>query len=122
MTRDGLVRTNDNCVGCNKCIGVCSCMGAMVARQETDGRNIIEVDGSKCVACGACFDACEHGAREYVDDTEDFFKALQRGERISILIAPAFLGNKPERHGRQSDDQRVLWSGYHHLGLSELHR
>lgn len=79
MTKEGLVRTNDNCVGCNKCIGVCSCMGAMVARQEPDGRNIIEVDGAKCVACGACFDACEHGAREYVDDTEAFFQALQRG-------------------------------------------
>ena len=98
MTKEGLVRTNDNCVGCNKCIGVCSCMGAMVARQEPDGRNIIEVDGAKCVACGACFDACEHGAREYVDDTEAFFQALQRGERISILIAPAFLANYPREY------------------------
>ncbi|MDE5892233.1 MAG: 4Fe-4S binding protein [Acetatifactor sp.] len=93
MTKEGLVRTNENCVGCNKCIGVCSCMGAMVAHQEPDGRNVIEVDGSKCVACGACFDACEHGAREYIDDTEEFFRALERGEKISILIAPAFLAN-----------------------------
>ena len=99
MTKEGLVRTNANCVGCNKCIGACSCMGAMVAHREPDGRNVIEVDGSKCVACGACFDACEHNAREYVDDTEAFFEALGRGERISLLIAPAFLANYPKEYG-----------------------
>ena len=98
MTKEGLVRTNENCVGCNKCIGTCSCMGAMVAHQEPDGRNVIEVDGAKCVACGACFDACEHGAREFIDDTEEFFRALERGERISILIAPAFLANYPKEY------------------------
>ncbi len=91
----GLIRTNDNCVGCNKCIGVCSCMGATIAKKLEDGKNIIEIDGSKCVACGACFDACEHQAREYADDTEAFFEALHRGEKISILIAPAFLANYP---------------------------
>ncbi|MBO5283147.1 MAG: 4Fe-4S binding protein [Lachnospiraceae bacterium] len=98
MIKAGLVRTNENCVGCNKCIGTCSCMGAMVARQDESGRNMIEVDGSKCVACGACFDACEHGAREYVDDTEAFFRDLERGERISLLIAPAFLANYPKEY------------------------
>lgn len=94
----GLVRTNEKCVGCNKCIRVCSCIGAMIARTSEDGKNIIEVDGSKCVACGACFDACEHNAREFSDDTQAFFEALNRGERISILIAPAFLANYPKEY------------------------
>ena len=70
----GLIRTNENCVGCNKCISVCSCKGATIADKTEDGKNVIHVDGSKCVACGACFDACEHNAREYVDDTEAFLK------------------------------------------------
>lgn len=94
----GLVRTNDNCVGCNKCISVCSCVGATVASEAADGRNVINVDGTKCISCGACFDACEHNAREYADDTEAFFEALKRGERISILIAPAFLANYPREY------------------------
>ena len=98
MSNIALVRTNDKCVGCNKCIGVCSCMGAMVASENAQGQNIIEVDGDKCIACGACFDACEHNAREYVDDTEAFFEALKRGEKISILIAPAFLANYPREY------------------------
>ena len=99
MEQTGLVRTNDNCVGCNKCISVCSCVGATVAHQTEDGRNIINVDGNKCIACGACFDACEHNAREFVDDTEEFFAALKRGEKISILLAPAFLANYPNEYG-----------------------
>lgn len=94
----GLVRTNENCVGCNKCIRTCSCTGAMIARTDETGKNIIEVDGSKCVACGACFDACEHHAREFSDDTQEFFEALNRGENISILIAPAFLANYPKEY------------------------
>ena len=99
MEQTGLVRTNDNCVGCNKCISVCSCVGATVAHQTEDGRNIINIDGNKCIACGACFDACEHNAREFVDDTEEFFEALKRGEKISILLAPAFLANYPNEYG-----------------------
>ena len=94
----GLVKTNENCVGCNKCINACSCEGAMIASKDENGKNIIEVDGNKCVACGACFDACEHNAREFQDDTEAFFEALKRGERISVLIAPAFLANYPKEY------------------------
>lgn len=99
MTKENesLVFTNDKCIGCNKCISVCSCTGACVSR-EVDGVNRIDVDGSKCVACGACFDVCEHGAREYRDDTERFFEDLRRGEPISILIAPAFKANYPKEY------------------------
>ena len=109
----GLVRTNDNCVGCNKCINVCSCIGATLAIESADGKNVIEVDGSKCIGCGACFDACKHEAREYVDDTEEFFRALQRGEQISLLIAPAFLANYPKEY------ERVL-GGLKKLGINRM--
>lgn len=67
-------------------------MGANVAVEKGRG-NVIEVDPDKCIACGACIDACEHGAREYVDDTDAFFSDLKKGVKISVLIAPAFLAN-----------------------------
>ena len=90
----GLVKTNENCIGCNRCIRACSCTGANVA-VEKDRGNVIEVNPDKCIACGACIDACEHNAREYVDDVERFFEDLKRGANISVLIAPAFLANYP---------------------------
>jgi len=90
-----LVRTNEKCIGCNRCIRSCSCIGANIA-VEKDRGNVIEVDPVKCIACGSCIDACDHGAREYVDDVETFFEDLKRGQKISVLIAPAFLANYPK--------------------------
>ena len=95
----GLIRTNEKCIGCNRCIRTCSCTGANIAVEKERG-NIIEVDPKKCIACGACIDACDHGAREYEDDVDRFFSDLKRGEKISVLIAPAFLANYPNEYGR----------------------
>lgn len=95
----GLVKTNDKCVGCNRCISACPSSGANVAIEKDRG-NVIEVDPKKCIACGACIDACEHGAREYEDDVERFFDDLKKGTKISVLIAPAFLANYPTEYGR----------------------
>lgn len=95
--RASVVFTNDKCIGCNKCIGVCAAVGACVSSNE-DGKNKVVVDGSKCVACGACFDACEHDAREFIDDTERFFEDLKKGEKISLLLAPAFKANYPKEY------------------------
>lgn len=92
-----LVFTNDNCIGCNKCISVCSCVGANISVIK-NGKNWIEVDDKKCIACGACLDVCEHDAREYQDDTEQFFADLKKGVKISLLIAPAFRANYPSQY------------------------
>ena len=45
----GLVKTNSNCVGCNRCISACPSRGANVAIQKDRG-NVIEVDPKKCIA------------------------------------------------------------------------
>ena len=94
---EALVYTNDQCVGCHKCISVCPVLTANKAVEE-NGQNKIIVDGKQCVACGACFDACAHGARSYNDDTERFFEDLRKGEKISLLLAPAFLANYPREY------------------------
>ena len=92
-----LIRTNENCIGCNRCVGACSCTGANLSVLE-GGKSRIVVDPEKCVACGACIDVCEHHAREYVDDVERFFDDLKRGVNISVLIAPAFKANYPNEY------------------------
>ena len=95
----GLIITNENCIGCNRCVRACSCIGANIA-VEKDRGNVIEIDPAKCIACGSCLDACEHNAREYVDDVEKFFDDLKHGQRISVIIAPAFLANYPHEYSK----------------------
>lgn len=106
-------RTNENCVGCNKCIRSCSCSGASVARHLEDGKNVILVDGAKCISCGACLDVCVHGAREFIDDTDAFFQALEKGEKISLLIAPAFFASYPKEFG-------TILGGLRKLGANRM--
>ncbi len=112
MSGKSIVYTNDNCIGCNKCINVCSAIGACISSVE-DGKEHIVVDGSKCVACGSCIDVCVHGAREFEDDTERFFEDLKRGEKISILLAPAFKANYP-------DEYNSVLGGLKDLGVNRI--
>ena len=107
-----LVYTNDHCIGCNKCISSCPILNANKAI-IVDGKPKIEVNEEQCIACGACFDACEHGAREYLDDTEQFFADLKKGEKISLLLAPAFLANYPKEY------ESVL-GGLKQLGVNRI--
>ena len=94
-----LVYTDDNCIGCNKCINACPAMGACMSVEDDEGKiRRIEVNPDYCVSCGACIDACKHDARKFMDDTERFFADLKKGEKISLLIAPAFLANYPREY------------------------
>lgn len=109
-----LVYTNENCVGCNKCINVCSAMGACISTAaDKEGRSRINVDPGRCVGCGACFDVCEHNAREYIDDTDVFLDDLAAGKEISLLIAPAFRANYP-------DDYEKVLGGLKALGVRHI--
>lgn len=107
-----LVYTNDNCIGCNRCISVCPVLTANKA-VEKDGKAVIEVNSRDCIACGACFDACDHGARSYYDDTEEFIRDLKNGEKISLLLAPAFAVNYPREY------KQVL-GGLKKLGVNRI--
>ncbi len=97
--RDSLIYTNDLCTGCNRCISACP---VLCANQSIGDGNMqrIDVKGQNCINCGACFDVCEHNARSYNDDTEVFFRDLKNGEKISLLIAPAFVANYPNEYGK----------------------
>ena len=109
-----LVYTNENCVGCNKCINVCSAMGACISTAaDTSGHSHINVDPARCVGCGACLDVCQHDAREYNDDTDAFLNDLAAGKEISLLIAPAFRANYPDEY------ERVL-GGLKALGVKRI--
>ena len=64
---EGLIYTNDNCIGCNHCISGCPVLGANVSVTEGE-TNRIYVDGDACIHCGKCLEVCPHNARECIHD------------------------------------------------------
>lgn len=112
VLNEGLVYTNDKCIGCNRCISLCPTITANHAVSDEAGSKIY-VSEASCIACGACFNACEHSARSYRDDTERFFEDLKDGKSISVLIAPAFTANYPDEY------EGTLW-GLKQLGVKHF--
>jgi iron only hydrogenase large subunit-like protein len=78
----------EKCTGCNKCIMNCPVIGANVAYNVGE-QSKIRVNTEKCIHCGECIKVCDHDARDFIDDTERFFKDLKGGKRISLVAAPA---------------------------------
>lgn len=87
----------DKCTACNKCIEACPVDFANEVYLTADGSRKLRVDDTYCIHCGACLNACDHGARDYVDDTDTFFADLASGKSISIVAAPAALVNFEDR-------------------------
>lgn len=108
----GFIFTNDKCIGCSKCISACPVISANRV-VELEGVSRVEVDDTNCIGCGACFDVCAHDARDYLDDTEQFFSDLAKGERISLLVAPAFIANYPKEYGK-------ILGGLKRLGVNRI--
>ena len=79
----------EKCTGCNKCIEACPVDCANEAYLSKDGKRKVRVDDQYCIHCGACLGICDHGARDYEDDTEAFFHDLAAGQSISVIAAPA---------------------------------
>lgn len=85
----GIVYTNNNCIGCNRCISQCSITGSNISLLE-NGVPSIKVDSRKCIHCGNCINLCVHDARAYDDDTDALFESLKAGEKISLVVSSSF--------------------------------
>ncbi len=94
---EGLIFTNEKCIGCNKCVRICGSFGASISHTRPD-HSTIEINPERCINCGACIDVCTHDARDYHDDTERFFEDLKKGKQISLLIAPSFEAKYPDEY------------------------
>ena len=103
----------DLCVGCNRCVRNCPVETANVVTLSDEGKVKVDIAADKCIACGECIDVCQHSARAYADDLERFLDDLRRGERISVMIAPAIRANR--------DEQGRLIAWFRALGAVKVH-
>ncbi|MDR2642442.1 MAG: methyl-accepting chemotaxis protein [Planctomycetaceae bacterium] len=90
-----VVRVNESrCLNCNVCIRVCP---ARFCNNGSNGQHI-DLNHNLCIGCGSCIRACPHGAREIIDDMEQFLNDLRRGIKMIAIVAPAIAANFPERY------------------------
>lgn len=74
----------EKCVNCHRCIAVCP------AKMCNDGSgDVVKLNSDLCLGCGECLEACTHGARIAIDDSEQFFKDIQDGVDMVAIVAPA---------------------------------
>lgn len=95
--QEGLIYTSSDCIGCNKCVRICTSFGASMSKSGPNNSSI-QINPNRCIVCGACIDVCAHNARRYRDDTKAFLQDLRAGERISVLVAPSFAAKHPNNY------------------------
>ncbi|UQZ90045.1 chemotaxis protein [Deltaproteobacteria bacterium Smac51] len=83
---------SEKCIQCHRCISVCPVKFANKASGDS-----IEVDHSRCIGCGQCLHACEHGARIGLDDFDDFMAKVSREPMIAV-VAPAVAASFPDTY------------------------
>jgi Pyruvate/2-oxoacid:ferredoxin oxidoreductase delta subunit len=83
----------EKCVNCHACIAACP-----VKYCNNGAGEKVRVNHQLCIGCGHCIHACTHHARLIVDDSELFFSALDKREKIIAIVAPAAASNFPGQY------------------------
>lgn len=89
------------CVGCSSCVRACPVKANKTRLKEgSKDEFITTVDYNACISCGECVKACPHGARSYVDDTEEFSRMLEGKKPMAVLVDPAIRVSFPKSKWR----------------------
>jgi Pyruvate/2-oxoacid:ferredoxin oxidoreductase delta subunit len=80
----------EKCVNCHACIAACPVKYCNNGTGEK-----VSINHALCIGCGNCIHACTHHARFLVDDSEQFFSALDKKEKVIAIVAPAAASNFP---------------------------
>ncbi len=93
-----IIRDNDKCIKCMRCIKVCESVQGLgiwdltnrATHTAVGTRGRAPIGKTDCVACGQCITHCPTGALRERDDTEAVFDALADPDKIVLVqIAPA---------------------------------
>ncbi|MBT3272173.1 MAG: 4Fe-4S binding protein [Spirochaetales bacterium] len=78
------------CVNCHTCIDACPVKYCIDGSGDT-----VSINHQLCIGCGNCIEACTHDARLPADNFDAFISALQAGQKVVAIAAPAVASNFP---------------------------
>ena len=92
-----LVRDNNKCILCRRCVAVCNqqFVGILGANDRGIDTNIgqafkLNLNDTPCISCGQCTVVCPTGALTEKDDTEQVWAALaDSSKHVVMMTAPA---------------------------------
>lgn len=111
-----IIRDNDKCIKCMRCIKICEGVQGLgiwdltnrATHTAVGARGRAPISKTDCVACGQCITHCPTGALREHDDTEAVFNALADSEKIVLVqIAPAVRAAWGEELGLSREEATV---------------
>ena len=102
-----LVRDNNKCILCRRCIAVCiqQFVGILGANDRGIDTNVgqafkLNLNDTPCISCGQCTVVCPTGALTEKDDTEQVWAALaDSSKHVVMMTAPAVRAALGEEFG-----------------------
>ena len=92
-----MVRDNNKCILCRRCVAACNQQGISVIGANARGIDThigsafeLPLNATSCISCGQCIVNCPVGALYEKDDTEKVFEAISDPEKyVVVQAAPA---------------------------------
>ncbi len=111
-----LIRDNEKCIKCMRCIQICNKVQALGvwdvcgtgARTTVDVKGGLSIDKADCSVCGQCITHCPVGALHERDDKNKLYDILAQKDKVKIVqVAPAVRAAWGEELGLSEEDATI---------------
>ena len=125
-----MVRDNNKCILCRRCVAACNNQGIGVIGANARGIDThigsafeLPLDTTSCISCGQCIVNCPVGAIYEKDDTEKVFDAINDPEKyVVVQAAPAVRATLGECFGMPigTDVTGKMFAALRRLGFNKV--
>ena len=125
-----MVRDNNKCILCRRCVAACNQQGISVIGANARGIDThigsafeLPLNSTSCISCGQCIVSCPVGALYEKDDTEKVFQAISDPTKhVVVQAAPAVRATLGECFGMPigTDVTGKMFAALRRLGFDKV--